>query len=272
MRYLVRVVVAVAAAGCCLVGSASALASVTPGWECVPTTAGQPVTSGGTGASPSCPENPQSGFTTPVLAPTYVSSGVGGKPTVEFAQINVQILNSTESITDGGSTASTNGEGNLVIGYDENSGTQTGSHNLILGTGQSSTSYGAIVGGSDNTANAPYNTVFGQHNTVQNSGASVLGGRWGSAWGTDSSVTGGYLNTANNSFASVTGGCSNRAGSGTNTVNSNCTAAANAGDWPSVSGGIGNQANAQGASIAGGKNELETTDFNSKIGSMNFAP
>jgi hypothetical protein len=49
----------------------AALAATTPGWECVPTTAGQAVVSGGTGATPSC-----SGATTPVLAPTFVSSGV----------------------------------------------------------------------------------------------------------------------------------------------------------------------------------------------------
>ena len=35
-------------------GSLSSTAfAVTPGWECVPTTAGQAVTSGGTGTSPS---------------------------------------------------------------------------------------------------------------------------------------------------------------------------------------------------------------------------
>ena len=56
---------------------AQAGATVTPGWECVPVTAGQPVVSGGTGAAPSC-----AGGSTAVLAPTYVSSGVGGKPTV----------------------------------------------------------------------------------------------------------------------------------------------------------------------------------------------
>src|SRR5205807_3873238 len=86
-----------------------ALAAVTPGWECVPTTAGQAVVSGGAGATPSC-----GGNETAVLAPTYVSSGVGGKPTVKFSAVNVQILNGA------GSTASLNGTGNMVVGYDEN--------------------------------------------------------------------------------------------------------------------------------------------------------
>ena len=50
------------------------LSAITPGWECVPTTAGQAVVSGGTGSAPSCGAG-----TTAVLAPTFVSSGVGGE-------------------------------------------------------------------------------------------------------------------------------------------------------------------------------------------------
>jgi hypothetical protein len=109
-------------------GEASAV--VTPGWECIPATAGQAVVSGGTGATPSCVAGK-----TAVLAPTYVSSGVGGKPTVQFAAVNVQIVNGS------GSTASVNATGNLVLGYDENPGgrAQTGSHDLILGQNQSFT-------------------------------------------------------------------------------------------------------------------------------------
>ncbi len=70
--------------GCGLL-AAAASAAVTPGWECIPATAGQPVVSGGTGAAPSCGAG-----NTPVLAPTYVSSGVGGKPTVQFSAVNVR--------------------------------------------------------------------------------------------------------------------------------------------------------------------------------------
>src|ERR1700730_9641622 len=85
----------------------AARAAVTPGWECIPTQAGQPVLSGGTGALPSCATG------TVVLAPTFVSSGVGGKPTVQFANVNVQIVSGS------GSTTSGNGTGNLILGYDE---------------------------------------------------------------------------------------------------------------------------------------------------------
>src|SRR5689334_1087682 len=82
-------VIATAAAG---FAASPALTAVTPGWECVPTTAGQAVVSGGTGASPSCGAG-----TTAVLAPTYVSTGVGGKPTVVFSAVNVQIVSGSGS-------------------------------------------------------------------------------------------------------------------------------------------------------------------------------
>lgn len=114
-----------------------AWASAAPAWECVPTTAGQAVTSGGAGGTPSC----SSGV--PVLAPSYVAAGVDGKATVQFSGVNVQIIDGS------GSTSTVNGTGNLVLGYDDTLGTQTGSHDLILGENQSYTSYGEIVGGYD---------------------------------------------------------------------------------------------------------------------------
>ncbi len=45
---------------------------------------------------------------------TLIASGVGGKPTIRFSGVNVQIVNGS------GKTSTVNGEGNLVIGYDEN--------------------------------------------------------------------------------------------------------------------------------------------------------
>src|SRR6266568_4023467 len=43
----------------------------------------------------------------------YVESGVGGKPTIRFSGVNVQVVNG-----EGETGAPVNGEGNLVIGYD----------------------------------------------------------------------------------------------------------------------------------------------------------
>src|SRR5437764_1129197 len=99
------VAASVAAVFCCV--TSTAWGAATPGWECVPATAGQPVLSGGTGSTPSCGAG-----TTSVLAPTFVAAGVGGKATVQLSGVNVQIVDGA------GSTSTLNGTGNLVLGYD----------------------------------------------------------------------------------------------------------------------------------------------------------
>src|SRR5690348_15688625 len=162
-----------------LVGAVSAVfaavapATVTPGWECVPTTAGRAVVSGGTGSAPSCGTG-----TTAVLAPTYVATGVGGKPTVEFAAVNVQIVSGA-----GTTDATPNGEGNLVLGYDENptGRPQTGSHDLILGERDSWKGYGELVAGYDDAANGKYAAALGTGNTASGAYATVTGGSGNSA-------------------------------------------------------------------------------------------
>jgi hypothetical protein len=48
------------------------------------------------------------------------------------------------------------------MGYDQSPGTQTGSHNLLLGgSGNSYTSYGGIVGGSSNKISGAYASILG---------------------------------------------------------------------------------------------------------------
>ncbi len=57
----------------------------------------------------------------------FVSSGVGGKPTIQVSGANLQIVNGE------GKENSVNGVGNLVVGYDGGTLgglTQTGSHDL----------------------------------------------------------------------------------------------------------------------------------------------
>ena len=71
----------------------------------------------------------------------YVEGGVGGKPTMQFSGVNVQVVNGE------GKTDSVNGKGNLVIGYDEkqeNADRLAQSHPRHQ---QAFTSYGGIVGG-----------------------------------------------------------------------------------------------------------------------------
>jgi hypothetical protein len=167
-------------------------------------------------------------------------SGVGGKPTVQVSGANVQIVNGESK------TATSNGAGNLVIGYDENAGAhaQTGSHDLILGEEQTYTSYAGILAGKKNTISAPFASVTGGlFNTASGEAASVSSGEGNTASAVVSSVSGGGLNKATFKEASVSGGFASEA----------------SGENASVSGGVNNKATAIFASVSGG-------DFNTATG------
>jgi hypothetical protein len=198
---------------------------------CIGSKAGQGVKSGGEGAG-KCPaptekitydkvalpkeEAEQQTLLSILAHAKYVASGVGGKPTIQFSGVNVQIVNGE------GNTATTNGEGNLVLGYDESPGEQSGSHNLVLGEQQKFTSYGGVVGGSRSTVTAPF--------------ASVLSGLENTASAFSASVLTGESDTASESYAAVTGGEGN----------------VSSGILTSVQGGVDNNASGSGASIFGG--------------------
>src|SRR5947199_340219 len=74
------------------------------------------------------------------------------------AAVNVQILNGA------GLTASHNGEGNLVLGYDERPGAQSGSHDLVLGQKQTYAGYSELVGGYGNNVSGNYASALGYSN------------------------------------------------------------------------------------------------------------
>ena len=169
---------------------------------CVPETASKPVLSAST--KNECPTKSTTKYKREALPGAaeldaldrilphvnYVESGVGGKPTIQFSGVNVQVVDGE------GKTESVNGEGNLVIGYDENAGrAQTGSHNLILGEQQAFTSFGGLIAG------------YG--NTISGREASVSGGALNTASGFYTSITGGMNNIARVEAASVEGGSKN---------------------------------------------------------------
>ncbi len=208
--------------------AASSARGETTATLCVPEAAGKPVVSGTsegtcTKANYNAVALPGSGglATLNKVLPhiSYVEKGVGGKPTIQFSGVNVQIVNGE------GKTATTNGEGNLVIGYDENPGTvrefymqprgaQTGSHNLILGEEQEFTAYAGIDAGFLNSIKAPYASVSGGNkNTASGQWAAVSGGETNHASGEAASVSGGDLGSASGVATSVTGGGDNRASS-----------------------------------------------------------
>jgi hypothetical protein len=142
-----------------------------------------------------------------------------------------------------GATDTTNGWGNLIVGYNEPrtfpgaTDTRTGSHNLVVGTEHNFSSFGGIVVGLQNEILGAFASVSGgQGSRASGVGASVSGGRGNWALGESGSVSGGVVNYAIGAGASVSGGFQNSAN----------------GPTASVSGGTLNTASGSRASVSGG--------------------
>ncbi|RME51813.1 MAG: hypothetical protein D6795_07690 [Deltaproteobacteria bacterium] len=170
--------------------------------------------------------------------------------TVVFDGCNVQIVNGM------GRTASTNGRGNLIVGYNETSGQETlrsGSHNLVVGMGHTYESYGGLVAGSGNALFAPAATIAGgANNAVSAFGAAVYGGEENAANGAFSTITGGVRNETWHYAPAICGGEGNLAAGYASAILGgfeNRTAGSHA----TVSGGRGNAALAPSATVGGGK-------------------
>ena len=250
MRRLAFGCVALLAALLTTAGSAWAESTTT---ICIPTVAGKAIVSGSAGTckntktvtySPLDLPGPGGLETLNKILPhmSFLESGVGGKPTIALTGVNLQLLSGS-----GATNGAVNGEGNLVIGYDENSGkhAQSGSHDLILGEEQTFTSFAGILGGRVNTISGPFASVIGgQHNTASGEAAWVGAGQNNLANGFESSISGGQLNEAG-FVASVSGGAQNHASRGS--------------AW--VGGGRENNAAAEFASIFGGKGLKAEKEF-----------
>ena len=234
---------------------------------CVPATAGQSLVSGacsGAGTTVALPASSTDQQTLLSILPhlSFSASGVGGQPTIRFSGVNVQIVDGNSS----NSTSIVNGTGNLVLGYDEAPGSQTGSHDLILGEKQTHTSYGDIVGGYDNQATSPYAIALGEGTTAA-SDYSLVAGDGNSVTGTASSLLGGYKNTVSSSYSTLSGGCSNLVGTGSVSVNVDCTNTTRfPHDFASITGGSGNQASSTSSSVTGGQSNLASDPFASIAG------
>ena len=161
--------------------------------------------------------------------------------TLLFSDVNVQIVNGA------GSTETTNCLGNLVIGYNEDAidgeaapldsaNDRSGSHNFILGSEHTYSSFGSLVAGYANTSAGTYTSVSGGFaNTAIGNYSSVSGGSYNVTTGLGGSVTAGENNIASGDLSSVTGGYDNEA----------------SGSWSSVSGGSGREASGNDDWLAG---------------------
>ena len=174
---------------------------------------------------------PLAPLATYIRVETAPINGLAG-PHVIFHGANVHIQ------SDGGDSLTANGRGNLIVGYNEESGSvpaeRGGSHNVVIGVGHrynfgtgfvtgyynrlgdmaASVSGGgsnnagnfaaSVTGGSNNNASGPYSTVTaGDSNTASGANAAVNGGLSNTASGGLSAVSGGLSNTASTSFSVV---------------------------------------------------------------------
>ena len=176
-----------------------------------------------------------------------------------FEDCNVQIVNGT------GSTASTTGTGNLIVGYNADNGdTRTGSHNIIVGDNHTYSSYGGLVPGNDNTISNAYASVSGgSGDTASGPTSSVSGGQGNQASGNNTSVSGGNGNQAIGNNASVNGGNQNVASGASSSVNGGTNNTAS-GQYSTVGGGQDNAATGLSATVAGGLGQT--------AGAFGFAP
>jgi len=156
-------------------------------------------------------------------------------PTIQVNGANLGIVNGM------GSTGTSNGTGNLVVGYNEFGNPlgddRTGSHNIAFGQGNSFSSVGGMVGPKDNTISGPWASVSGgSRNLASGAHASVSAGHRNHAQGFWSSISGGGSLYSYLPFANVAG------------------TAARWSNWEgcSISGGSYNLGYSYGTSISGG--------------------
>lgn len=104
-----------------------------------------------------------------------------------FNNMNVQITNGK------GATATTNGRGNLIVGYNESRGrdSRKGSHNIVVGGKNNYNSYGGIISGYNNSISGKYAFVGGGHNNY--------------AGGDYSAINGGGKNNAKGKYSAISG-------------------------------------------------------------------
>jgi hypothetical protein len=131
-----------------------------------------------------------------------------------ITKANLRIVNGL------GTTNTTNGLGNVLVGYNEErrSGQddiRSGSHNVVVGEQHNFSRFGGLVVGFFNEISGDFASISGgARNTASGAFSSVSGGDSNTASSAFSSVSGGDSNSASGEFSSVSGG-TNRSAPGT---------------------------------------------------------
>jgi hypothetical protein len=169
-------------------------------------------------------------------------------------------------------TESANGLGNLIVGYGElgnpNEDLRTGSHNVMIGSANSFSSYGGLVVGRFSSIAAPYASVSGGYHGQVKPGAefgAISGGADNTVTGIQASISGGLTNLASGRFSSIGGGDNGEA-SGTSTHISGGSRNKVSGTAAAINGGFWNEAPATCSTVSGGAYNKSTGNYSSVTG------
>jgi hypothetical protein len=141
-----------------------------------------------------------------LLSVVYIDDCQGGPgyKTLRVSGANLQVTNGT------GATFTTNGLGNLIVGYNEQNSQcdLSGSHNIVLGQENEYTteSFAGLIGGKENIILSEYNLVFGQQNAAYDPYASVIGGTFQVVHNIFGVIVGGASNSIDAEGAVIVGG------------------------------------------------------------------
>jgi hypothetical protein len=139
----------------------------------------------------------------------------GAANEVVISGANLRIVNGL------GRTETTNGLGNLIVGYNEPrqanitcdpnlvscAETRTGSHNIVVGKEHNFSSFGGLVVGFQNEISGTFASITaGLSNTASGNFSSISGGAQHKASGGISSISGGIAGTASGGLSSISGG------------------------------------------------------------------
>ena len=224
-------------------------------------------------------------------------------PTVQLSGANLQIVNGL------GATDTKNGTGNLIVGYNAETGDfhcsvplypdetactdngavwsnahRSGSHNIVAGEANNYSSVGGLVTGWSNTVNGVYASVSaGLHNAANGEYSSVSGGMFNTARANFGSVSGGRGNYVGGLYGSILGGSDNTASGFYSSVSggrSNLAQGSHGslsggqdnvagGDQSTVSGGRGNTASNHYSNVSGGFGNTASAYYSSVSGGLN---
>lgn len=175
-------------------------------------------------------------------------SRAGNEITISGANLNLN--NGT------GSSWSTNGLGNLTVGYNElrndGSDSRSGSHNIVRGIYNNYNGYCGSVGGEHNQIGLNGVVLNGYNNSATGSWATIVTGLNNASTGTYSLVASGEVNSATGLNAVVMTGFGNLA----------------SGTGAAVGGGWGNVADGTFSVVGGGRSRGVSGDFDWTAGSL----